>query len=168
MKNFILMLILVMGAVLNVSAQKEPYKIVSMEDVTRWGNNCEYDTETCTAKYKGPYARWFDIPGMTGDFSEHSKIRLDILESTVMLKFVIRYRGEDGKTQEVTAATLYRQMGSTITKKKTIKLDLAGNDGEYKEMLKNCVGIRVSMAKAVDGAEESEWMTKFGTQFIIE
>lgn len=162
------MFILVMGAVLNVSAQKEPYKIVSMEDVTRWGSNCDYDAETCTATYKGPYSRWFDIPGMTGDFSEHSKIRLDVLESTVMLKFVIRYRDEDGKTQEVTAATLYRQMGSTITKKKTIKLDLAGNDGEYKEMLKNCVGIRVSMAKAVDGAEEPEWMTKFGTQFIVE
>lgn len=155
--------------VLGISAQNEPYKIFSMEDVTRVGKNCDYDPDTRTAVFKDKWDRWFDVPSMQGDFSEHSKIQFDVLESNVILKVVLRYRGEDGKTKEATIGTLYGQMGKVISSKKTIKLDLKGKEGEFAEALKSLVGLRISMGKVCDGVEEGEeWKCVFGSQFIVK
>lgn len=166
MKKIIMLFAAVVCVALTAMAQKEPYKVVSMEDVVKFSSNCEYDTETCTASFVGPYNRWFDIPGISGDLREHSMVNLDVLQSNIILKFVVRYRDAEGKTQEFTSATLYGQMGNGISKKKTLKLDLAGKDGENRELLENVIAIRISMAKAIENAEEP-WSCQFGTKFML-
>lgn len=169
MKQIFLICALIVGAMLNLSAQNEPYKIASLENVSKWGGNCDYDTETCTAYFTGKYDRWFDIPGVQGDLTDHSKVQVDVLESNVILKFVVRYMDENNERKEQVVATLYGQMGNRISKKKTIKLDLAGENAKYAHILKNVVGIRVSMGKPVEDVEEGEeWFCHFGTQFIIK
>lgn len=163
------MLAFVAGAMLNLSAQNAPYKIISMEDVSKWGSKCDYDTETCTARFSGSSDRWFDIPGVQGDLTEHSKIELDVLQSNVLLRFVVRYMDENNQRKEQVVATLYGQMGKSINKKKTLKVDLAGDGGKYADILKNVTAIRISMGKPCEDAEEGEeWIVKFGTQFIIK
>ena len=153
MKKLVSLLILAMGMTVALFAADEPFQIVSMEDVAKWGSNCDYDSEKCEATFTGSYDRWFDLPGVQGDYSKHSKIQVDVLKSNVILKFVLRFRTAEGKTDQVTVATLYGQMGSSITKKKTIKLDLRGEDGQYTEQLKNLQSIRISMAKLCEDAE---------------
>ena len=169
MKKIFLLLAMVAGMTLTMSAQNEPFKIISMEEVSKTGSKCDYDAETCTAHFTGNSDRWFDIPGVQGDLTEHSKVEVDVLKSNVLLRFVVRYINENGERKEQVVATLYGQMGKSINKKKTLKVDLAGEGGKYADILKNVTAIRISMGKPCEDAEEGEeWLVKFGTQFIIK
>ena len=168
MKKFCLCLAVLLSAALTVMAQNEPYKMISLEEVVKHGGHCDFNTETCEARFDGNSDRWFDVPGFQGDFSEHSNIEMEVLESNVILKFVIRYKNEEGKTKEVNCATLYGQMGKGISKKKTLKLDLS-KDGEFAEQLKSMVALRVAMGKPANNAEEGDaWYCKFGTRVIVK
>lgn len=165
MKKVMMLLCLMAAFAINAMADNTPWKIIDMEDVSRTGSNCEYDDETCTAEFKNQWNRWFDLPGVRGDISEHTNMVLTILKSNCMLKVVVRYHGEDGKVKEVTAATLYGSMGKTIDSKKTVKVDLTSKGKISSDILKNIVGIRIAMAKAVDGSE-APWTTQFGPTTI--
>ncbi len=160
MKKLMLMFALVALFATNVAAQT-PWKVIDMEYVTKHGSNCQYDDETCTATFKGSGDRWFDLPGLSGDLTGHTKLEATILKSNVILTFNIRYKDADGKTQQVKAQTFYGQMGKEITSKKTLKVDLTNKGKIGDDVLKNVVGVRVSMAKVVGGAEEP-WQVQFG------
>lgn len=138
-----------------------PWKIVDMEQVNRHGNNCDYDDETCTATFKEKWDRWFDLPEVSGDLTQHTKLTMTIKKSTCMLKVVVRYKDADGKQQQVDAAQFYRQMGKTIDKDTKIVCDLTNKGKIGEDILKNVTSIRISMAKAVDG-NEAPWETQFG------
>ena len=138
-----------------------PWKIVDMEQVNRHGNNCDYDDETCTATFKEKWDRWFDLPEVSGDLTQHTKLTMTIKKSTCMLKVVVRYKDADGKQQQVDAAQFYRQMGKSIDKDTKIVCDLTNKGKIGEDILKNVTSIRISMAKAVDG-NEAPWETQFG------
>lgn len=165
MKKLVVLFCLMAMFTVAVMAQSAPWKTINMEDVIRHGANCEYDDLTCTATFTGKWDRWIDLPGVKGDLTKHTQLNLTILKSTCMLKVVVRYKGEDSKTKEVTVSTLYHTMGKTIESKKIAKVDLTNKGKVGEDVLKNVVGIRISMAKAVDGNEEP-WMTQFGETVI--
>lgn len=155
-------------ALLWAGPRKEPYQILSMEDVGKWGANCDYDVETCTAVFTGKGNRWFDLPGIQGDFSKHTRVQFDVLQSNVILKVVVRYVDEKGKTREVTCATLTDQMGYGITKRKTVRFDLRGDEDQCVGLLGNVVSVRISMAKLCDDAEDDKiWFCHFGTRIMV-
>lgn len=164
----LLSLLLLTAAMMWAAPRKEPYQILSMEDVGKWGANCDYDVETCVATFTGKANRWFDLPGVQGDYSKHTHFQLDVLQSNVVLKVVVRYVDENGKTREITCATLTDQMGYGITKKQTVRFDLRGDEDQCVGLLKNIISVRISMAKLCDGAEDDQvWFCRFGTQLII-
>ena len=138
-----------------------PWKIVDLEQVTKHGGNCDFDDETLTATFKEKWDRWFDLPEVSGDLTQHTKLTMVIKKSTCMLKVVIRYKDADGKQQQVDAAQFYRQMGKTIDSDTKIECDLTNKGKIGEDILKNVTSIRISMAKAVDGNEEP-WETQFG------
>ena len=143
------------------SMAQTPWKIVDMEQVTKHGGNCDFDDETLTATFKEKWDRWFDLPEVSGDLTQHTKLTMVIKKSTCMLKVVVRYKDADGKQQQVDAAQFYRQMGKTIDKDTKIECDLTNKGKIGEDILKNVTSIRISMAKAVDGNEEP-WETQFG------
>lgn len=148
--------------------RKEPYQILSMEDVGKWGANCDYDVETCTAVFKGSGNRWFDLPGIQGDYSKHTRVQFDVLQSNVILKVVVRYADEKGKTREITCAQLTDQMGYGISKKHTVKFDLRGDEDQCVGLLGNVISVRISMAKLSDGSEDDKiWFCHFAPRFMI-
>lgn len=164
MKKLTMIICLLAAFAMGAYAQ-EPWKIIDMEDVVKHGSHCDFDDETCTAEFTGSQDRWFDLPGVSGDLTGHTKLDLEILKSTCILKICVRYKDADGKTQQVTAVTPYSQMGKTIESKKIIKVDLADKGKVSEEMLKNVTSIRIAMAKAVDGNEEP-WTVQFGNVAI--
>ncbi len=143
------------------SMAQTPWKIVDLENVTKHGGNCDFDDETLTATFKEKWDRWFDLPEVSGDLTQHTKLTMVIKKSTCMLKVVIRYKDADGKQQQVDAATFYSSMGKTITADKKVTADLTNKGKIGEDILKNVTSIRISMAKAVDGNEEP-WETQFG------
>ena len=161
MKRLVMMVALAATFTLSAIAQSTPWKIVDMENVNKHGGNCDYDDETLTATFKEKWDRWFDLPEVSGDLTQHTKLTLNIKKSTCMLKVVVRYKDADGKQQQVDAATFYRQMGKTIDKDTKITCDLTNGGKIGEDVLKNVTSIRISMAKAVDGNEEP-WETQFG------
>lgn len=160
MKRLTMMVALLATMTLGMMAQT-PWKIVDMEQVNRHGNNCDYDDETCTATFKEKWDRWFDLPEVSGDLTQHTKLTMTIKKSTCMLKVVVRYKDADGKQQQVDAAQFYRQMGKSIDKDTKIVCDLTNKGKIGEDILKNVTSIRISMAKAVDG-NEAPWETQFG------
>lgn len=160
MKRLAMMVALLATMTLGMMAQT-PWKIVDMEQVNRHGNNCDYDDETCTATFKEKWDRWFDLPEVNGDLTQHTKLTMTIKKSTCMLKVVVRYKDADGKQQQVDAAQFYRQMGKSIDKDTKIVCDLTNKGKIGEDILKNVTSIRISMAKAVDG-NEAPWETQFG------
>lgn len=141
-------------------AQNAPWKFITMEEVARHGGNAEWDDETCTATFTGSSDRWIDLPGVSGDINGHTDLTLNVLKSEVILSVFVRYKDEEGKTQQVKAATLYRQTGKPINKLTALKIDLT-NDGEItEEMLANVTSIRVSMAKPCVDKDEP-WSVTF-------
>ena len=155
-------------ALLWASPRKEPYQILSMEDVGKWGANCDYDVETCMAVFKGSGNRWFDLPGVQGDYSKHTRVQFDVLQSNVILKVVVRYVDENGKTREITCAQLNDQMGYGISKKHTVKFDLRGDEDQCVGLLGNVISVRISMAKLCEGSEDDKiWFCHFAPRFMI-
>ena len=150
-----------MFALTAVAQQQTPWKIIDMENVTKHGGNCDFDEETLTATFKEKWDRWFDLPEVSGDLTQHTKLTMVIKKSTCMLKVVIRYKDADGKQQQVDAAQFYRSMGKTITSDTKVTADLTKDGKIGEDVLKNVTSIRISMAKAVDGNEEP-WETQFG------
>ena len=71
-----------------------------------------------------------------------------------------------GKQTVVFSAMGYdtREVAITVVKDTTIELKVELEESSY--LLENVVAIRVSMAKAIDDAEEP-WSCQFGTKFII-
>lgn len=162
MKKLVMMVAFLATFALTAVAQsKAPWKIVDLENVTKHGGNCDFDDETLTATFKEKWDRWFDLPEVSGDLTEHTKLTMNIKKSTCMLKIVVRYKDADGKQQQVDAAQFYRQMGKTIDKDTKIVCDLTNKGKIGEDVLKNVTSIRISMAKAVDGNEEP-WETQFG------
>lgn len=162
--TFLLVLVATMFITMSVSAQgknDKPWKIVNMDDVEQYGGNTEYDNDTFTATFTGSYNRWFDLPDVKGDLSEHTKITFDILKSDCVMKVCLRYKDANGKVQQVTCQTFYGSMGKEITAKKTIKCDLTDGGKVTADMLKNAVSVRIAMAKSVDGKSEP-WTIQFG------
>lgn len=159
MKKLMFVCLMAMFAV-TMNAQT-PWKIIDMENVTKHGNNCDYDDETLTATFKEKWDRWFDLPEVSGDITGHTQLNMTVLKSTCMLKVVLRYKDADGKQQQVDAAQLYYNMGKTIDSPKKMKIDLTNKGKIGEDVLKNITSIRISMAKAVDGNEEP-WMVQFG------
>ena len=160
MKRLAMMVALLATFALTTMAQT-PWKIVDLEQVTKHGGNCDFDDETLTATFKEKWDRWFDLPEVSGDLTQHTKLTMTIKKSTCMLKVVVRYKDADGKQQQVDAAQFYRQMGKTIDKDTKIECDLTNKGKIGEDILKNVTSIRISMAKAVDGNEEP-WETQFG------
>ncbi len=160
MKKLVMMVALLATFTLNGMAQT-PWKIVDMENVTKHGGNCDYDDETLTATFKEKWDRWFDLPEVSGDLTQHTQMTMVIKKSTCMLKVVLRYKDADGKQQQTDVATFYRQMGKSIDKDTKIKVDLTNKGKIGEDILKNITSIRISMAKAVDG-NEAPWETQFG------
>ena len=143
-----------------VSAQRTPWKFISMEEVTRHGGNATWDEETFTASFVGSSDRWIDLPGIKGDINGHTDLTLNVTKSEVILSVFVRYKDEEGKTQQVKAVTFYRQTGKPINKLTALKIDLT-NDGEItEEMLANVTSIRVSMAKPCVDKDEP-WSVTF-------
>lgn len=161
MKRLVMLFCLMAAFTVTTMAQSTPWKIINMEDVTRHGKNCEWDDETCTATFKGKWDRWIDLPDVRGDLTEHTNMEMTILKADCLLKVVLRFKGEDGKTQEKTSNTFYSSMNKTIKSKKVIKVDITDKGKIGEDILKNIVGIRISMAKGVDGKEEP-WTCQFG------
>lgn len=161
MKKLVMMVAFLATFALTAVAQSTPWKIIDMENVTKHGGNCDYDDETLTATFKEKWDRWFDLPEVSGDLIQHTKLTMTIKKSTCMLKVVLRYKDADGKQQQTDAATFYRQMGKSIDKDTKIKVDLTNGGKIGDDVLKNITSIRISMAKAVDGNEEP-WMVQFG------
>lgn len=160
MKRLAMMVAILATFAMTAMAQT-PWKIVDMENVTKHGGNCDFDDETLTATFKEKWDRWFDLPEVSGDLTQHTKLTMVIKKSTCMLKVVVRYKDADGKQQQVDAAQFYRQMGKTIDKDTKIECDLTNKGKIGDDILKNVTSIRISMAKAVDGNEEP-WETQFG------
>lgn len=161
MKKLVMMVAFLATFALTAVAQSTPWKIIDMENVTKHGGNCDYDDETLTATFKEKWDRWFDLPEVSGDLTQHTKLTMTIKKSTCMLKVVLRYKDADGKQQQTDAATFYRQMGKSIDKDTKIKVDLTNGGKIGDDVLKNVTSIRISMAKAVDGNEEP-WEVQFG------
>lgn len=160
MKRLAMMVALLATMTLGTMAQT-PWKIIDMEGVTKHGGNCDYDDETCTATFKEKWDRWFDLPEVSGDLTQHTQLNMTFLKATCMLKVVLRYKDAEGKIKQVDASTLYGTMGKTIDKKKSTKIDLTNKGKIGEDVLKNVTSIRISMAKAVDG-NEAPWMVQFG------
>ncbi len=160
MKRLAMMVALLATMTLGMMAQT-PWKIVDMEQVNRHGGNCDYDDETCTATFKEKWDRWFDLPEVSGDLSQHTKLTMVIKKSTCMLSVNIRYKDANGKQQQVTASTFYGSMNKTIDKDKKVTCDLTNKGKIGEDILKNVTSIRISMAKAVDG-NEAPWEVQFG------
>ena len=160
MKRLAMMVALLATFALTTMAQT-PWKIVDLEQVNKHGGNCDFDDETLTATFKEKWDRWFDLPEVSGDLTQHTKLTMTIKKSTCMLKVVVRYKDAEGKQQQVDAAQFYRQMGKSIDKDTKIECDLTNKGKIGEDILKNVTSIRISMAKAVDGNEEP-WMTQFG------
>ena len=161
MKKLVMMVAFLATFALTAVAQSTPWKIIDMENVTKHGGNCDYDDETLTATFKEKWDRWFDLPEVSGDLTQHTKLTMNIKKSTCMLKVVVRYKDANGKQQQVDAATFYRQMGKTIDKDTKIDCDLTNKGKIGEDILRNVTSIRISMAKAVDGNEEP-WEVQFG------
>lgn len=167
MKKSLILLFAVFAITMHVSAQNEvtPWQIFNMEEVSKIGHNTEFDSETCTATFKGNSDRWLDIPGLSGDISAHTALTVNILQSDCVLKFCVRYKDENGKTQQVVAESLYGRMSKPITEKKALKVDLTGKGQITTDMLKNVSSIRIAMAKGSDGKAEP-WSVKFGKIYL--
>ncbi|MBR1505548.1 MAG: hypothetical protein IJ614_05515 [Prevotella sp.] len=165
MKRLAMMVALLATFTLTTMAQT-PWKIVDLENVTKHGGNCDFDDETLTATFKEKWDRWFDLPEVSGDLSEHTKLTMVIKKSTCMLKVVLRYKDSSGKIQQETAATFYSSMGKTINKDKKVTCDLTNKGKIGDDILKNVTSIRISMAKEVDG-NEAPWETQFGEVTIM-
>lgn len=162
--TFLLVLVATLFVTMNVSAQgknDKPWKMVNMYEVEQYGGNTDYDNDTFTASFTGNYNRWFDLPGVKGDLTEHAKITFEILKSNCVMKVCLLYKNADGKTQQVTCQTFYGSMGKEITAKKLIKCDLTDGGKITDEMLKNAVAIRVAMAKPSTDKGEP-WSIQFG------
>ena len=159
MKKFLLFSALFFCSLLSTAQAR----IVDLADVTNFGSNCDFNDETLVATYQGPYNRWFDLPDVTGDISKTPNLSIEVLESNVILRVCILYRGDEPKPIQVDVTTLYGQMGKPITSPKEIKLNLIKNSAGKvtQEMLEKLVAIRITMAKQCDDAIEP-WHTKFG------
>ncbi len=146
---------------LGVSAFAQTAKTIDMEDVTRIGSKCEYDDETCTATFTGQWDRWIDLPGVKGDLTATPNISVEVLKSNIILKFCVRYRNAEGKTEQVDVATVYGQMGKVITSKKVVKLNLleASKGKLTEEMLKDVVSVRLAVGKTLG---DEPWEIQFG------
>ena len=164
MKKMMMICLLAMFAV-TMNAQT-PWKIIDLEQVTKHGGNCDWDDETLTATFKEKWDRWFDLPEVSGDLTQHTKLTMVIKKSTCMLSVNIRYKDADGKQQQVTASTFYGSMNKTIDKDKKVTCDLTNKGKIGEDILKNVTSIRISMAKAVDG-NEAPWETQFGEVTIL-
>ena len=160
MKRMLMLVALLATFALTGMAQT-PWKIIDMENVTRHGGNCDYDDETLTATFKEKWDRWFDLPEVSGDLTQHTKLTMVIKKSTCMLSVNIRYKDADGKQQQVTASTFYGSMNKTISADKKVTCDLTNKGKIGEDVLKNVTSIRISMAKAVDG-NEAPWEVQFG------
>ncbi len=135
-----------------------------MDAVSKIGGNTTYDDENTTATFTGQWNRWIDLPGISGDISDTPNLEMEILKSNVILRVVLRIQAEgESKPREVQAAAFYGQMGKEISASKLVKINLVkGSKGEVtNDDLKNIVSVRISMAKAIDGAEEP-WAVQFG------
>ena len=161
MKKLSILLVFMTLCAVNMMAQSTPWKIIDMEDVSRHGSNAEYDDETLTATFKNDKDRWIDLPGVKGDINGHTMLHVKIMKANCMLKFAVRYKDENGKAQQAIAATCYSSMGKTIKKEKLLKIDLTNKGKITEAMLKDVIGIRVAMAKGVEG-KESPWEVTFG------
>jgi hypothetical protein len=155
--------ILLFAAMLLCTMAANAQRVIDLADVTNFGSNCDFNDETLTATYQGPYNRWFDLPDISGDISKTPNLTIEVLESNVILRVCILYRGDDPKPTQVDVTTFYGQMGKEITSPKELKLNLIknSNGNVSKDMLENLVAIRITMAKQCDGAKEP-WHTKFG------
>jgi hypothetical protein len=163
MKKLILMVTLFMGLAFGAQAQTT-VRNVDMDAVSKIGGNTSYDDENCTATFTGQWNRWIDLPGISGDISDTPNLQMEILKSNVILRVVLRLNAEgESKPKEVQVAAFYGQMGKPITASKLVKINLVkGSKGEVSaDDLKNVVSVRISMAKAVDDAEEP-WAVQFG------
>lgn len=164
---FLLMMLMGIVCVSTVKAQSKgtPWKIINMEEATRWGGNADFDDATSTVSFTGSSDRWIDVPGVKGDISGHTQMEFNILKSDCVMRVNLRYKDADGKVQQVACQTFYGQMGKVIKAKKTIKCDLT-NDGKIPaEAFKNVVSIRISMAKNAAGSEEP-WNIQFGKVYL--
>ncbi|MBR1388147.1 MAG: hypothetical protein IJ569_00785 [Prevotella sp.] len=165
MKKLAMMVALLATFTLTAMAQT-PWKIVDMENVSKHGGNCDFDDETLTATFKEKWDRWFDLPEVSGDLTQHTKLTMTVKKSTCMLSVIIRYKDADGKQQQVTASTFYGSMNKTIDKEKKVVCDLTNKGKIGEDILKNVTSIRISMAKAVDG-NEAPWSVEFGEVSIL-
>lgn len=170
MKRLVSLLMMMVVAVIcvttaNAQSKGTPWKILNMEDATRWGSNASYDDETCLVEFEGSSDRWIDVPGVSGDLTGHTKLELDVLKSNCVLRVWLRYKDAAGKTQQVACQTFYGQMGKEINVKKVIKCDLSDGGKVPAEALKNVVSIRLSMARGVAGVE-APWSIQFGKVYL--
>lgn len=157
-----LMTLLVSIQVQAQSKNATPWQIFNMEDATRWGKNADFDDETQVLTFQqGNGDRWIDVPNLKGDLTGHEKMTIEVLESDCVLRVNLRYRDENGKTQQVACQTFWGSMGKTISAKKVLKCDLTNGGKIPAEFFKNVVGIRISMAKGADGTK-APWKVKFG------
>ena len=162
--TFLLVLVATLFVTMNVSAQGKNDKLwmmVNMDEVEQYGGNTDYDNDTFTASFTGNYNRWFDLPGVKGDLTAHTKITFEILKSDCVMKVSLRYKDANGKTQQVTCQTFYSSMGKEISAKKLIKCDLSNGGKITEEKLKNAVAVRISMAKPSTDKSEP-WSIQFG------
>lgn len=142
-----------------------PWKIINMEEATRWGGNTSFDDETSTVFFTGSSDRWIDVPGLKGDIMGHTKMEFNILKSDCVMRVNLRYKDADGKVQQVVCQTFYGQMGKVINTKKVVKCDLTNGDKISAEAFKNVVSVRISMAKNAAGSEEP-WNIQFGKIYL--
>lgn len=165
MKRILFILLSVLFCV-TASAQKTPWKFISMEEVTRHGGNASWDEETFTASFVGSSDRWIDLPGIKGDINGHTDLTLNITKSEVILSVFVRYKDDEGKTQQVKAVTFYRQTGKPISKPTALKVDLTDGGNITEEMLSNVTSIRVAMAKpSVD--KDEPWTVTFADSMLF-
>lgn len=166
MKKITYLFVLVMAMFFVTSAQAQtPWKIINMEEATRWGGNASFDDETSTVSFTGSSDRWIDVPGLNGDISRHTQMELNILKSDCVMRVNLRYKDADGKMQQVACQTFYGQMGKVIKAKKTIKCDLTNGGKIPEEAFKNVVSVRISMAKNAASSEEP-WSIQFGKVYL--
>lgn len=168
MKKIAFLIVSLVMFTLGINAQdKTPYKIVSMEDVEKTGKNCTFDDETLTATFKGQWDRWIDIPGISGDLTQHTKLTIEVEKSNIMLGVYLRYKDADGKTQQAKVTQFYSSMGKEINSKKVLKVDLTNKGKVSEDILKNVTAIRLSMAQPVSGAEEP-YTVQFSGKVTLE
>ncbi len=151
---------------LSVSAQKTPWKFISMEEVTRHGGNATWDEETFTASFVGSSDRWIDLPGIKGDINGHTNLTLNLTKSEVIISVFVRYKDEEGNTKQVKACTLYRQTGKPIEKPTALKIDLTDGGNITEEILANVTSIRVAMAKPCVDKDEP-WVVTFADSMLF-